>query len=248
MKKYLMMIFISLLFASAVYAEHPEYNDKQVCADCHSDCSIEDITMTGKKEEKAFVDKAFRQFDGEFGEKHCYNSCHISKCEDCHKGRGKNISKPKVDDCLACHKDTYTGIEYAGLGIREDHERYKRGIEKDGEYYLKMLSDVHYEAGMQCSSCHTKNNIQGKVKAKDCLECHTYDTKIIDHSIKGHDKVACISCHAAYTPMELGTFYLRFRESSYAEFVKELPHSAAKLYVLTRLLTGKEKKEGNTKS
>lgn len=31
-------------------------------------------------------------------------------------------------------------------------------------------------------------------------------------------------------------------------FVKELPHSAAKLYVLTRLLTGKEKKEGNTKS
>lgn len=223
MKKYLMMIFISLLFASAVYGEHPEYNEKQVCADCHSDCSIEDITMTGKKEEKAFVDKAFRQFDGEFGEKHCYNSCHITKCEDCHKGRGKNISKPKVDDCLACHKDTYTGIEYAGFGIREDHERYKRGIEKDGEYYLKMLSDVHYEAGMQCSSCHTKDNIQGKAKAKDCLECHTYDTKIIDHSIKGHDKVACISCHAAYAPMELGTFYLRFRESSYAEFVKELP-------------------------
>lgn len=223
MKKYLMMIFISLLFASAVYAEHPEYNDKQVCADCHSNCSIENITMTGKKEEKAFVDKAFRQFDGEFGEKHCYNSCHITKCEDCHKGRGKNISKPKVDDCLACHKDTYTGIEYAGLGIREDHERYKRGIEKDGEYYLKMLSDVHYEAGMQCSSCHTKDNIQGKAKAKDCLECHTYDIKIIDHSIKGHDKVACISCHAAYAPMELGTFYLRFRESSYAEFVKELP-------------------------
>ena len=62
MKKYLMMIFISLLFASAVYGEHPEYNEKQVCTDCHSDCSIEDITMTGKKEEKAFVDKAFRQF------------------------------------------------------------------------------------------------------------------------------------------------------------------------------------------
>ena len=54
MKKYLMMIFISLLFASAVYAEHPEYYEKQICADCHTDCSIEDITMTGKKEEKAF--------------------------------------------------------------------------------------------------------------------------------------------------------------------------------------------------
>ena len=223
MIKYLMITFISLLFVSAVYAEHPEYNEKQICADCHRDCSIENITMTGKISEKAFVDKAFRQFDGEFGRKHCYNSCHITKCEDCHKGNGKNISKPKTDDCITCHKDTYTGIEYTGLGIREDHERYKRGIEKDGEYYLKMLTDVHYEAGMQCSSCHTKNNIQGKAKAKDCLECHTYDTKIIDHSIKGHDKVACISCHAAYAPMELGTFYLRFRESSYAEFVKELP-------------------------
>ena len=200
MKKYLMMIFISLLFVSAVYAAHPEYNEKQVCADCHKDCSIDKLVMTNKTKEKKFVDDAFRQFDGEFGQKHCYNSCHISKCEDCHKGKGKNISKPKNDDCFVCHKDTYTGIEYAGLGIREDHERYKRGIEKDGEYYLKMLSDVHYEHGMQCTDCHTKNNIQGKEKAKDCL-----------------------SCHAAYAPMELGTFYLRFRESSYAEFVKELP-------------------------
>ena len=218
MKKYLMMMFISLLFASAVYAEHPEYNKKQVCLDCHTECSIDDIVMTGKNKEKAFIDKTFRQFDEEFGEKHCYNSCHISKCEDCHKGSGKNISKPKIDDCLTCHKDTYTG-----LGIREDHERYKRGIQKDGEYYLKMLTDVHYEAGMQCIDCHSKNNIQGSEKAKDCLSCHTYDISIIEHSIKGHDKVACISCHAAYSPMELGTFYLRFRESSYSEFVKELP-------------------------
>ena len=223
MKKYLMMMFISLLFASAVYAEHPEYNKKQVCLDCHTECSIDDIVMTGKNKEKAFIDKTFRQFDEEFGEKHCYNSCHISKCEDCHKGSGKNISKPKIDDCLTCHKDTYTGIEYTGLGISEDHERYKRGIQKDGEYYLKMLTDVHYEAGMQCIDCHSKNNIQGSEKAKDCLSCHTYDISIIEHSIKGHDKVACISCHAAYSPMELGTFYLRFRESSYSEFVKELP-------------------------
>ncbi len=223
MKKYLMMMFISLLFASAVYAEHPEYNEKQVCLDCHTECSIDKIVMTGKNKEKAFIDKTFRQFDEEFGEKHCYNSCHISKCEDCHKRSGKNISKPKIDDCLTCHKDTYTGIEYTGLGIREDHERYKRGIQKDGEYYLKMLTDVHYEAGMQCIDCHSKNNIQGSEKAKDCLSCHTYDISIIDHSIKGHYKVACISCHAAYSTMELGTFYLRFRESSYSEFVKELP-------------------------
>ncbi|MDY5050173.1 MAG: selenite/tellurite reduction operon b-type cytochrome iron-sulfur cluster-binding subunit ExtO [Candidatus Mucispirillum faecigallinarum] len=223
MKKYLMIMCISLLFASISYGQHPEYKENQKCADCHKDCQIENIVMTDKKKEKAFVDKAFMQFDGTFGEKHCYNSCHISTCVDCHKGTGKNISKPKTDDCLVCHKDTYTGIEYMGLGIREDHERYKRGIEKDGEYYLKMLPSVHYEKGMQCSDCHTKNNILGKEKAKDCLECHTYNKDIIDHSIKGHDKVACISCHASYSPMELGTFYLRFRESTYSEYVKELP-------------------------
>lgn len=223
MKKYLMMMCISLLFASISYGQHPEYKENQKCADCHKDCQIENIVMTDKKKEKAFVNKVFMQFDGTFGEKHCYNSCHISTCVDCHKDTGKNISKPKTDDCLVCHKDTYTGIEYMGLGIREDHERYKRGIEKDGEYYLKMLPSVHYEKGMQCADCHTKNNILGKEKAKDCLECHTYNKDIIDHSIKGHDKVACISCHASYSPMELGTFYLRFRESSYAEYVKELP-------------------------
>ena len=55
MKKYLMMIFISLLFASAVYAGHPEYNAKQICTDCHTDCSIENITMTGKISEKCLL-------------------------------------------------------------------------------------------------------------------------------------------------------------------------------------------------
>lgn len=223
MKKYLMMMFINLLFASAVYAVHIDYNENRNCTDCHKECSINDMVMTDKNKEKAFVNKVFMRFDSEFGEKHCYKSCHVTSCNDCHKGKGKNISKPKNDDCLICHKDTYTGIEYIGLGIREDHERYKRGVKKDGEYYLKMLPSIHYEKGMQCIDCHSKNNILGKEKAKDCLSCHSYNKNIIDHSIKGHDKVACISCHAAFAPMELGTFYLRFRESSFAEFVKELP-------------------------
>lgn len=220
-----MIILINILLTSFAYSKdyHKNYDADKECSLCHKDYSMADISSVHFNNERKVIDSAFKDFDSEFGSKNC-TSCHSMTCETCHEDKDKNIlAKPKNDKCLMCHKDVYTGIEYEGYGIREDHIRYKRGIEKDGEYYLKMIPSVHHEAGMTCAECHTKNSLLGKEKPKDCLICHTYDKNIIDHSIKGHDKVACISCHAAYAPMELGTFYLRFKDSSYKEVFSELP-------------------------
>ena len=77
MKKYLMMMCISLLFASISYGQHPEYKDNQKCADCHNDCQIANIVMTGHKKDKAFVEKEVMQFVGTLGAQHLYISCQI---------------------------------------------------------------------------------------------------------------------------------------------------------------------------
>lgn len=225
MKKYLMTALISILLISSAYGQnyHKNFDDNMTCQSCHKDYNIENVKKIHFNNEREIINNAFKHFDNEFGSKNC-TSCHNMTCESCHEDKNHNIiSKPLNDNCLICHKDVYTGIEYEGYGIREDHIRYKRGLQKDGEYYLKMIPSVHHEAGITCAECHTKKSLLGKEKPKDCLTCHTYDTTIIDHSIKGHDKVACISCHASYAPMELGTFYLRFRESSNKEIFSELP-------------------------
>ncbi len=225
MKKYLMTALINIFLISTAYGSnyHKNYDDNMDCSKCHKDYSIEAINSVHFNNERKIINDAFHNFDNEFGSKNC-SSCHNMTCKSCHKNNSNNmIIKPENSNCLVCHKDVYTGIEYEGYGIREDHIRYKRGLEKDKEYYLKMLPSVHHEVGIKCAECHTKNSLLGKENPKDCLTCHTYNQNIIDHSIKAHDNVACISCHAAYSPMELGSFYIRLRNSSNKELFSELP-------------------------
>lgn len=224
MKKYLMIIFINILLISTAYGKnfHENYENISLCSSCHKDYNIENIKKVHFNNELQLINNAMHNFDKDFANKNC-TSCHNMTCQSCHEYENNIILKPENENCISCHKDVYTGIEYMGYGIREDHIRYKRGLEKDGEHYLKMLPSVHYEAGLKCADCHSKNSLKGKEKPKDCLSCHTYNKNIIDHSIKGHDKLECISCHAAFTPMELGTFYIRFRGGENKEYFSELP-------------------------
>ncbi len=220
MIKFLTIIFISLSFASLALAagNGVKCASGADCLSCHAgyEKALESV-MASKSAEKAFIASSAGMFDGDFSEKNC-SGCHVSSCSDCHSENNGRPAKPSVNDCLKCHRDVFTGAEYAGMGIREDHERYRRGPEFMGENYMKMLPDVHYEKGMTCGDCHSMKNIMGAEKAKDCLSCHKYDKSVTDHGIKGHDKLECVSCHAAWAPMELGTFYIRTRESSYRQY------------------------------
>ncbi len=79
-------------------------------------------------------------------------------------------TKPGVATCQKCHKGYYTGWDYSGRAPREDNMRYQRGLAVNGETFLKMLPDVHYQAGMTCGACHSMSSlIQGKKSSKACV-------------------------------------------------------------------------------
>ena len=230
MTKFLTTLFISLCCVSSVIASSCILGlddgaaafdgGAESCLQCHKEYSgVLMSPMRARESEAKFITNVFSAADADFGRKNCLG-CHINSCADCHLS-----GKPAVNDCLRCHNGINTGADYAGMGIREDNERYQRGPSFNGVSYMKMLPDVHFEKGITCGGCHTMKALAGGGGAKQCGECHSYSEKVIDHRVSGHDKVACVSCHAAWAPTEYGAFYIRFRESetrSYFRWLRQL--------------------------
>jgi len=171
--------------------------------------------MSTRTFEKAFVKKAFGQQDPRFFQKNC-QGCHVKSCLDCHSKNGDEYTIPKSERCLGCHSGYYVGMEYYGMAPREDSLRYQRGKAFKGENYLAMLPDVHAQAGMQCSDCHSMQSlIAGKKASKTCTDCHQPNPAVIEHSIDRHlEKLECYACHAAWAAQEYGTFYVRMKDST----------------------------------
>lgn len=243
MKKYLAIALTLLCCASAAAAEcllHSGGKESTAsfaegateCLQCHSEYSgVMQSHMVTRKNEKTFVQNMFGKIDPGFYGKNC-GGCHVNSCLDCHE-----TGRPTTDTCLKCHNGGNIGADYAGLGIREDHVRYSRGKTidtkgvNDGEHYMKMLPDIHFQKGITCGECHSMASLAGKEAAKDCLSCHKYSQKVIDHSIKGHSNVTCVACHAAWSPNEYGTFYIRLVNSEskeYYRWVKQLSEEYVK--------------------
>jgi len=134
----------------------------------------------------------------------------VATCNDCHSGDAHQAPASYDDACLECHRGYFTGWDYYGRAPREDHERYRRGPEAQGEHYLKMLPDVHREAGLGCADCH---RIHGKTgsSVQTCRDCHpSPDTEIPEHAVKAHlDQMECAACHAAWAAQEYGTTLVR---------------------------------------
>jgi len=188
------------------------------CIGCHPGTErILGHAMSLRTGERQFVDRTYRSFDNAFWTKNC-DSCHVAGCFDCH-GDLNRIRKPDVATCQRCHKGYYIGWDFSGRAPREDNNRYQRGIEVAGETFLKMSPDVHYQAGMACGDCHSMASLAaGKRSSKGCRDCHTPDTRIIEHRITAHlEKMECFACHAAWSAQEYGTFYLRFRDKRVRE-------------------------------
>ncbi|XOB64869.1 selenite/tellurite reduction operon b-type cytochrome iron-sulfur cluster-binding subunit ExtO [Deferribacteres bacterium DY0037] len=199
------------------------------CLSCHENYSgMMHSAMVHRESEKKFVHKTFNGIDNNFYDKNCKN-CHVTSCTDCHqKGDAHEISKPDTDTCQKCHRDYYIGIEYTGLGQREDHERYDRGIEQNGSKYASMLPDIHHEKGMNCSDCHSMESLaKGQVSSKSCTDCHTPDKSIIEHSIAAHmEKMECYTCHSAWANQEYGTFWIKLEDTAFDEYFRwvKRPH------------------------
>ena len=209
------------------YRKNSELNGKNKCLICHK--RYKNFINHNKHIQKSYenkIKKVFKHTDKNFYDTNCA-SCHIETCNDCHNINKKthNLKKISNDTCLKCHNSYYTGSEYLGLGIRDDHERYQRGIKYKDKYYLKMLPDIHFEKGIECKDCHDMNSLaEGKTYSKTCIDCHkNIDKSIIEHSIKKHlTNLECYACHSAWTKTEFGTFWIRFDNSSYQQYFRWL--------------------------
>lgn len=185
------------------------------CIRCHKKYGgLSGHSMAVRSHEKAFVARSYGRVDVRFFEKNC-TGCHISSCLDCHGSSGHGISKPSTGNCLECHKGYYTGWDYTGRAPREDSLRYQRGKIANGEHFLSMRPDVHFEKGMSCGDCHSMDSIAlGKRSSRGCTDCHRISSGPVEHRIKAHlEKLECYACHSAWAPQEYGTFFLRFTES-----------------------------------
>jgi len=128
--------------------------------------------------------------------------CHVENCSTCHIYHGYI---PNMSICLDCHRHN-TGV----MGLT------------GGQMAWLAKTDVHYEHGLNCTTCHKEPEIHGDgnmytysyyaVKVH-CLDCHgtgkiirvgnktirakKYDPNLLPHRI--HSKVvSCIACHATH--------------------------------------------------
>ena len=188
------------------------------CVACHRNYqSIYLHPMATRAKEQGFVERSYGRKDRAFEQKNCAG-CHLQGCGDCH-GSGHNLTRPSSDNCATCHKGYYVGWDYLGRAPRENHVRYQRGKEIEGETFLTMRPDVHRQRGMSCGSCHTMQSmLQGKTVAKGCRDCHSPSRSVPEHRIAAHlERMTCTACHAAWGAQEYGTFYLRFADGNVPE-------------------------------
>jgi hypothetical protein len=173
--------------------------------------------MATRSRERAFAHRAFGPEEGERFFRESCSGCHVSSCADCHGNKVKK--RPGNDACLRCHRGYSAGWEFEGKAPREDHSRYRRGPASQGEPYLTMLPDVHFERGMTCADCHPMSSMHVGGRAKTCLDCHPEPSSAIpEHSIAAHmEGMECVACHAAWAPQEYGTFLVRTESDAFAE-------------------------------
>ncbi|OQY16246.1 MAG: cytochrome C [Desulfobacteraceae bacterium 4572_35.1] len=230
-------------------------NGASGCASCHKGTEhIFHQAMTTRAAEQQFCQRSWGRADPDFYSQNCVG-CHVSSCLDCHSANidnggnvsdgkfavqhgGHAIQRPDSTVCYRCHNGYFIGWDYAGRAPREDSLRYQRGPQANGQYFLKMLPDIHYEAGLECSDCHTMASLQrGDKAAKRCRDCHTPDPEVIEHSIDAHlNRMECASCHAAWAAQDYGSYYIRTINSSNRQYfrVRELNDKYVKSSYLKR--------------
>jgi hypothetical protein len=182
--------------------------------------------MATRAAERSFARRALGAEGERFFAQSC-SGCHVRGCDDCHGAAPHAGRRPGNAACLRCHSGYFVGPEFLGRAPREDHDRYQRGPEaEDGEPYLPMLPDLHFERGKTCGDCHTMRSLQeGRRSAKTCRDCHPAPSPDVpEHALGAHlEKMECEACHAAWAAQEYGTFLVRPATPEQEEAFAPLP-------------------------
>lgn len=130
-------------------------------------------------------------------------ACHIAEHpEDEHPALSADVSDAR---CFGCHsRSGRISLSYAGLA-----EVDEPGLRlADGRTIARMPADIHYEAGMGCTSCHTADDVMSSapdaVHQRDavlaaCTDCHDPHVDDTDHA-----RLTCATCHSQWAPQCFG--------------------------------------------
>jgi hypothetical protein len=191
-------------------------------------------TSMGQREgvKPRFSAEELKIFDQKVFEKSC-RTCHAS-CGDCH------VKSPPV-----------SGIT---TGLLQGHKFVKKNEGKTcaschgGRVYPEFTGeyggtpDVHYQKGMMCMDCHSKQEMHGDgtmYKSKQevterprCQSCHANKTFQLSHEIH-KDTVSCQACHSAGQYRQCYSCHLATGSQAKPDFILGLnPHDRKTLTTL----------------
>jgi len=130
-------------------------------------------------------------------------ACHIAAHpEGAHPALSADVSDAR---CFGCHsRSGRISLSFAGLA-EVDHPGLRLA---DGRTVERMPADVHHEAGMRCTSCHTADDVMGSAAgavhqrdavAATCTDCHAPHAADVDHV-----RLECSACHSQWAPQCFG--------------------------------------------
>ena len=205
-EKALIALMFALLFAGAtlvaVSAQDvtppPVQEKKGECADCHQDfqMSWQNGPHGHAKDDPIFV-KAWT----DQGKPSACLNCHVTGYDE-----ASGTWKEDGVTCAACHIDA--GGEHPKTTMSVNANPNTCGTcHTDTRFAMQAWEgSTHYQAGMDCSSCHDPHNASLKITvnlkdpaSKDasrlCISCHEEASMNFPYSIHAKQGVTCIDCH-----------------------------------------------------
>ncbi|KGK99691.1 hypothetical protein LI82_00240 [Methanococcoides methylutens] len=180
------------------------------CQPCHADIITNfssSLHYTGSGMKGEYEKGAAGEFGIDmhtFYEERGCSACHASSCTSCHTVEGGHGGDITIETCDQCHFKKQTSYFQGELPAHKD---------------VAPNPDVHYEKELECTDCHTAEEVHGDGVAYEsqmeavkvtCAECHTDPEKEVNgmavtqyypdspaHSIH-EGKLDCSACHSGW--------------------------------------------------
>ncbi len=158
-------------------------------------------------------------------------ACHIPLDQETGKPLNGHRFQKKVKDetCLTCHSGNTVGGDYAGYFEHDYQAQYATPVGAEplfGAFQHRLKPDVHQQAGLHCTDCHSKTSVMGSETIVQyegqnpqvrCETCHggfngtapnkakapAFEQNVVSHQ-SFHRRVSCVACHATWGYQDYG--------------------------------------------
>lgn len=118
------------------------------------------------------------------------SACHVAypNSEDGKPRYHALVKNAGMTACLKCHNANHVGADFVGLFEKDYHRGFRSPIMEGrqpptiyGAEQHRLSPDLHFRAGMQCTDCHTTDEIHGSGKVPGSPETPV--------------RISCAGCH-----------------------------------------------------